>query len=92
MYYKIENKDCEVYKKLHDLRTREIFKKPVTDDGTKISATGLLCVIKEDNGYKLIDKVDWGKESQSELKTVFKNGQLIKEYSLSEIRNNINKC
>jgi hypothetical protein len=23
MYYKIENKDCEVYKKLHDLRSKE---------------------------------------------------------------------
>lgn len=23
MYYKIENKDCEVYKKLHELRTKE---------------------------------------------------------------------
>ena len=24
MYYKIENKECEVYKKLHDLRTNEL--------------------------------------------------------------------
>jgi nicotinamide phosphoribosyltransferase len=42
---------------------REIFKKPITDDGTKISATGLLCVVKENNEYKLLDKVDWEKES-----------------------------
>jgi nicotinamide phosphoribosyltransferase len=67
---------------------REIFKKPITDDGTKISATGLLCVVKENNEYKLIDRVDWEKESQSELKTVFKDGKLIKEFSLAEIRTN----
>ena len=23
MYYKIENKECEVYKKLHEMRTKE---------------------------------------------------------------------
>ena len=67
---------------------REIFKKPITDDGTKISATGLLCVVKEDNEYKLIDRVDWKRESQSELKTVFKDGKLIKDFSLAEIRAN----
>lgn len=36
---------------------REIFKDPVTDDGTKKSATGLLKVIKEEGEYKLIDRV-----------------------------------
>jgi nicotinamide phosphoribosyltransferase len=60
----------------------------ITDDGTKISATGLLCVVKENNEYKLLDKVNWEKESQSELKTVFKDGKLIKEFSLAEIRTN----
>ena len=69
-------------------KSREIFKKPITDDGTKISATGLLCVVKENNEYKLLDRVDWEKESQSELKTVFKDGKLIKEFSLAEIRTN----
>jgi len=68
---------------------REIFKKPITDDGTKISATGLLCVVKENDEYKLIDKCDWEKESQSELKTVFKDGKLVKEFTLAEIRTNV---
>lgn len=65
---------------------REIFKNPITDDGTKKSATGLLQV-KEINGeYILNDKVSWEAEKESELKTVFKNGKLVKEYSLQEIR------
>lgn len=65
---------------------REIFKNPVTDDGTKRSATGLLCVKMEDGKYVLYDKVSWDEEKTGELKTVFKDGQLMKEWSLKEIR------
>lgn len=68
---------------------REIFKKPVTDDGTKVSATGLLHVAKEDGEYVLYDKVDWALEHLSELKTIFKDGKLVKELTLAEIRENI---
>ena len=70
---------------------REIFKNPVTDDGTKKSATGLLQVKMENNRYTLFDKVSWGQEKDSELKTVFKNGKLIKEFTLVEIRERLNK-
>jgi len=70
---------------------REIFKNPVTDDGTKMSATGLLQVTIEDGKYKLNDRVSWKEEKESELKTVFKNGRLIKEYSLGEIRSRLNE-
>jgi nicotinamide phosphoribosyltransferase len=65
---------------------RNIFKNPVTDDGTKKSATGLLQVKKENGKYILVDKVDWKAEEKSELKTIFKDGKLVKEYSLAEIR------
>src|SRR5688572_25081978 len=65
---------------------REIFKNPVTDDGTKWSATGLLQVTIENGKYKLNEKVNWEEENESELKTVFKNGQLVKEFTLKEIR------
>ncbi len=66
--------------------SREIFKNPVTDDGTKRSATGLLCVKQENNKFVLYDKVSWEEERNSELQTVFKNGKLVKEYTLTEIR------
>jgi nicotinamide phosphoribosyltransferase len=65
---------------------REIFKNPVTDDGTKKSATGLLQVVKENGQYKLNDKVNWEEEKKGELQTVFKDGKLLKEYTLGEIR------
>lgn len=68
---------------------REIFKTPITDDGTKKSATGLLCVKKENGEYILKDKVSWEEESQSELKTVFKDGKMIKETTLPQIRERI---
>ena len=65
---------------------REIFKNPVTDDGTKKSATGLLQVKLEDDKYVLYDKVCWNEEKESALQTVFKDGKLLKEISLKEIR------
>jgi nicotinamide phosphoribosyltransferase len=68
---------------------REIFKSPITDDGTKVSATGLLSVKKENDKFVLQDKVSWNEEKNSELKTVFLNGKIIKEFSLQEIRNNL---
>jgi nicotinamide phosphoribosyltransferase len=70
---------------------REIFKNPITDDGTKKSATGLLQVKKENNKYVLHDKVSWSQEKDSELKTIFKDGKLLKEFSLNEIRETLMK-
>ena len=68
---------------------REIFKNPVTDDGTKQSATGLLQVKKKNGKYALIDKVSKKEEQDSELKTIYKNGKLLKEYTLAEVRKTI---
>jgi nicotinamide phosphoribosyltransferase len=70
---------------------REIFKNPVTDDGTKKSATGLLQVKKVNGSYVLTDKVSWEEEQQSELKTVFKDGKLVKEFTLAEIRKQLSE-
>jgi nicotinamide phosphoribosyltransferase len=65
---------------------REIFKNPITDDGTKKSATGLLQVKKVGGKYILNDKVSWEEEKDSALETVYKNGVITKEYALREIR------
>jgi nicotinamide phosphoribosyltransferase len=75
---------------------REIFKDPITDDGTKKSATGLLYV--EDRGecspdvcasLKLFDKVDWEKEAQGLLQTIYKDGYYKNLTTLTEIRNRL---
>jgi len=66
---------------------KNIFKNPKTDSGFKKSAKGLLCVYRdEENNLKLKDQCTHEEENNSLLTTVFKNGKLIRETSLSEIR------
>lgn len=69
---------------------REIFKDPITDDGTKKSAKGLLTVAKDlDTGYVLIDKCKWENEQAGSLKTIFEDGKFSNETTLTEIRNRL---
>lgn len=73
-----------------DGEAREIFKDPITDDGTKKSATGLLHVTKHNEyGYMLVDKVSWETEADGELQTIYKNGQFEKTTTLGKIRENL---
>lgn len=65
---------------------REIYKDPITDDGTKKSARGLIKIEKENGTYKLVDRVSWEEEGQGELKEVFRDGTLLLDLTLSEIR------
>jgi nicotinamide phosphoribosyltransferase len=66
---------------------REIFKDPITDDGTKKSATGLLCVEELPDGkIGLYDKVSWNTEDSGLLRTIYKNGEFYNITTLSEIR------
>jgi nicotinamide phosphoribosyltransferase len=71
--------------------SREIFKDPITDDGTKKSAKGLLKVKKNADGkYELHDRVTYEESIyDTDLELVFQNGKLVKEQSLSEIRNRL---
>lgn len=69
---------------------REIFKDPITDDGTKKSRKGLLYVSENiSNGLYVQDQVTWDDEKRGLLQTVFLNGKITKEYSLQEIRDRI---
>jgi nicotinamide phosphoribosyltransferase len=76
-----------------DVTGRVIFKDPITDDGTKKSAKGLLYVGKNENGeYYLEDDVSWEKEKTGELQTIFNDGVIVKQTSLSEIRERLSQC
>lgn len=70
---------------------RDIFKDPKTDDGTKKSAKGLMQVYKDQQTGKLTlkDQCSWEEEAQGELKTVFKDGKLLVDWTLSEIRERV---
>lgn len=69
-----------------EIEGREIFKDPITDDGTKKSATGLLSVHNHDGEYVLIDRCTWEGESVSSLQTIYKNGEFFNTTTLKEIR------
>lgn len=65
---------------------RELFKDPITDNGTKKSAKGLLRVEKEGNDFVLYDQQTWEQEGQGAMETIFRDGKMVKETSLAEIR------
>jgi nicotinamide phosphoribosyltransferase len=70
------------------IKGREIFKDPITDDGTKKSATGLLAVFKneQDGSYELHDHCDWSTENSGELKTTYKDGIFYNPQYFEDIR------
>lgn len=66
-----------------------IYKDPVTDDGTKKSATGLLYVGMEDGEYYLKDNVTWEEEATGCLQPIYKDGKFIGGTRLDLIRSRI---
>lgn len=66
---------------------RDIFKDPVTDDGTKKSACGRLQVNRDDTGKLVLrDQVSATDEQSGELQTVFEDGVLHVDQDLASIR------
>ena len=68
-----------------------IFKNPKTDDGHfKKSQRGMCCVFENENGEITyqdgFDKNTFPKNKENLLKTVFKDGKTVKEFTLAEIR------
>jgi nicotinamide phosphoribosyltransferase len=75
-----------------EITGREIFKDPITDDGTKKSATGLLTVSRDAFGViSLNDKVSWELEGKGLLKTIYKDGEFQNQTTLTEIRERLKK-
>jgi nicotinamide phosphoribosyltransferase len=72
-------------------RGYEIFKDPITDDGIKKSAKGLLKVVQGEKGLELKDQISWEELRQENnlLKVVYENGKFTNKVSLTEIRNKL---
>jgi nicotinamide phosphoribosyltransferase len=68
---------------------REIFKDPITDNGEKKSARGLLRVEETENGFEMFDQQTAEQEKQGAFKVVFEDGKLVVDQSLEEIRNRL---
>jgi len=93
--FAVKSTYCEVIERTKNERgviideriSREIFKDPITDDGVKKSAKGLLAVFKDQDGeFYLKDQCTWDEENTGELKTVFKDGSLLIDLNFSEIK------
>jgi nicotinamide phosphoribosyltransferase len=66
---------------------RDIFKDPLTDDGQKKSAKGLLRIERNaDHEFVLFDQQTPAGEERGELVTVFEDGKLMVEVTLDEVR------
>jgi nicotinamide phosphoribosyltransferase len=69
---------------------REIFKDPITDDGIKKSARGLLRVEElvgaHGRGLLLKDAVSWEDEQGGLLQTIYEDGTFYNKITLTEIR------
>lgn len=65
---------------------RELFKDPVTDNGIKRSAKGLLRVELEGGDFILYDQQSWQQEGGGELREVFCEGVASNRQTLTEIR------
>lgn len=76
---------------------RLIFKNPKTDNGVKKSQRGLVNVINDGIGIAYADgfyKADYDEEQKTNptlLETVFKDGKLLRDESLAEIRARLDK-
>jgi nicotinamide phosphoribosyltransferase len=65
---------------------RDLFKKPVTDSGTKFSATGRLAVIKDDGKLRVIERATSEQEAGSLLTPVWRDGKFVRRSTFAEVR------
>lgn len=63
-----------------------LLKDPVTDDGTKKSATGRLAVLEDSDGLHLVQRATPAEEQRSLLETVWENGHFVKRQSFADVR------
>ncbi len=65
----------------------DIYKDPITDDGTKKSLKGL---IKVDTNLEVHTQCTWEQEDQGILRTIYEEGRFDNQASLTEIRERLN--
>ena len=73
---------------------RLLFKDPKTDDGTKRSQRGMVVVTRDEDGHTHFEDGFTDStftENVSIMKPVFKNGMLLKNFTLEEIREKLAK-
>lgn len=69
----------------------DVYKDPVSDDGMKKSARGMVRVDLVDGHYTYTDRVTPEEEAKGELRTVFLDGKLLINETLADIRARVAK-
>jgi len=70
----------------------EIFKDPKTDNGLKKSAKGLTAVYRDGDTFVLKDQATWDEVNNCAFVKVFSNGKMTREWTLAEIRAEVEKA
>jgi nicotinamide phosphoribosyltransferase len=78
------DENTEAYYKKTDY---DIYKDPVTDDGTKKSLKGLICVTED---HEVLTQCTWEQEGQGILQTIYEDGKFYNEISLAQVREKLN--
>ena len=67
-----------------------IYKDPITDDGTKKSLKGLQMVYQDEKGeYQVKSECTWEEENTGILQVIYENGKFYNQTTLTEIRKKI---
>jgi len=66
-----------------DGKAYDIFKDPITDDGTKKSLKGLIMVDKD---HEVHTQCTWLEEAKGILQTIYINGEFLNETTLTQVR------
>jgi len=74
-----------------DGERREIFKDPITDDGIKKSAKGLMKVDFIEGEFVLVDRVTEAEAEEGELKEIYIDGKFNNVVSLDQVRARVNE-
>jgi nicotinamide phosphoribosyltransferase len=69
----------------------EIFKDPKTDGGMKKSAKGLTAVYRTESGFALKDQATWDEVKNCAFVQVYKDGNVVKRWTLDEVRGEVSK-
>jgi nicotinamide phosphoribosyltransferase len=68
----------------------DIYKDPITDDGTKKSLKGLLQVVMEGNEYHVNTQCTPEQEEEGILHTIYEDGKFYNQTTLTEVRSKLN--
>jgi len=79
-------KTVDTLEPIYEIKAYDIYKDPVTDDGTKKSLKGLICVTED---HEVLTQCTWEQEGQGILQVIYENGNFHNQTTLTEIRNRL---